>query len=133
MFSKLICWEQTSFVDVVSTKSVRKMADFETLTLCISINSQYVRYMFTICSPYVHYMFTIYSLYVHHIFTICSPYIHCIFTRRIWQMSFQPKSVGKMADFETLTLCISLNSLYVHYMFTICSLYVHHIFTNLPV
>ena len=25
-------------------------------------------------------------------------------------MTYQPKSVGKMADFETLTLCISLNS-----------------------
>ena len=99
-------------------KSVSKMADFETLCHCISLNSLYV-----------HYMFTIYSLYVRHIFTICSSYIHRIFTRQFSQMSYQPKSVGKMADFETLTLCISLNSLYAHYMFTIYSLHVHYIFT----
>ena len=30
--------------------------------------------------------------------------------RRISQVTYQPKSVGKMADFETLSLCISLNS-----------------------
>ena len=30
--------------------------------------------------------------------------------RRISPMTYQPKSVGKMTDFETLTLCISLNS-----------------------
>ena len=31
-------------------------------------------------------------------------------SRRILQMTYQPKSVGKMADFETLTAFISLNS-----------------------
>ena len=30
--------------------------------------------------------------------------------KRISQTTYQPKSVGEMADFETLTLCISLNS-----------------------
>ena len=32
---------------------------------------------------------------------------HC---RRISQMTYKPKSVGKMADFENFFLCISLNS-----------------------
>ena len=30
--------------------------------------------------------------------------------RRISQIAYQPKSVGKMADFDILILCISLNS-----------------------
>ena len=30
--------------------------------------------------------------------------------RLISQMTYEPKSVGEMADFETLTLCIFLNS-----------------------
>ena len=35
---------------------------------------------------------------------------HKLEYRRISQMTYHPKIVGKMADFETLILCISLNS-----------------------
>ena len=49
--------------------------------------------------------------------------------RGISQVTYQPKSVGKMADLETLTFCISLNSsqIYTHFCKDLATGYCLHL------
>ena len=55
-------------------------------------------------------MCPLWDMCVHKLFHWRRPLCLPGFIRQISLMTYQPKSVGKMADFETLTLCISLNS-----------------------
>ena len=97
------------------SKSVGKMADFETLTLCISLNSSQMCTYFckdsvTEYCPYlarnsiatvIHFR----TDFITHTLLLLA-FCHMKFVYRlISQMMYQAKSVGKMADFETLILC----------------------------
>ena len=81
------------------------MADFETLTLCISLNSSQMRTYF--CKGLVTGFQT--DFITHNLLLWAWRHVKFVY-RWISQMTYKPKSVGKMADFETLTFCISLNS-----------------------
>ena len=95
VIGQLVVWRKRSYRTIPvyrwisqmtnQSKSVDKMADFETLTVCVYLNLC----MFTIYSLYVHHythhihihcMFIICSLYTHYIFTVCSLDIHYILT-----------------------------------------------------